>query len=163
MGGLFCLCSNVEVRPLGKWRSLPLSRLVSVTFRDWISWRSGGQGEREGGALLASCAIHCLPTPGFIVPSTQTHPVGTIRRSDRNLPFQVSGLSNGAGGWAWGLNRGWRCPSDYLARAVQGSPTPAQGQRPTGMEVGQGAGSQDETVVMIMRVLVPLSSNKNTF
>ena len=55
---------------------------------------------KEGGRRFAcSSPIHCHPTPGFIVPSTQTHPVGTIRRSDRNLPFQVSGLSNGAGGW----------------------------------------------------------------
>lgn len=57
-----------------------------------------------------------------------------------------------------GLNRNWCCPSDYLAWVVQGGPTRAQGQRPTGLEVGQGAKRQEGTVVMVMWVLVPLAS-----
>lgn len=66
---------------------LPLSRLLgSVVCRDGSSWRRGGQRGREGGRGFAcNSPIHCHPTPGrLIVPSTQTHPVGTIQRSDRN-------------------------------------------------------------------------------
>lgn len=83
--------------------------LVSGSFREWSGWRSRGQGGR---GFARGSPIHCHPTPGLIVPSTQTHPVGMIRRSDRNPPFQVSGLSNGAGG-GQGLNGSWHCPSDY--------------------------------------------------
>lgn len=57
----------------------------------------GREREKEG---FCSSPIHCHPTRGLIVPSAQTHPVGMIWRFDRNPPSQVSGLSNGAGGWA---------------------------------------------------------------
>jgi hypothetical protein len=67
--------------------------LVSVTGNGAV----GGEG-REGLCLQLPHSLS--PALGLIVPSTQTHPVGTIRRSDGNPPFQVSALSNGAGGWA---------------------------------------------------------------
>lgn len=77
-----------------------------------------GQGrarsEQEGLCLWVTHSLS--PALGLIVPRTQTHPVGLVRRSDGNLPFQVSGLSNGPGGLDRALNRSWPCPSDYLAR-----------------------------------------------
>lgn len=59
-----------------------------------------GTGTEGGRGLARSSPIHCHHTLGLIVPGTQTHPVGVIQSSDRNLPFQVSAFSYGAGGWA---------------------------------------------------------------
>lgn len=76
-------------------RWLPFSRLP-IRLQDleqpeeWMP-----VGEQEEGAL-----------PAFIVPLLPPHSLSLahrhilLGRSDGNLPFRVSGLSNGAGGWA---------------------------------------------------------------
>lgn len=85
----------------GRWEVAFVATCFNQCYFQGLDQLEEWSAGREGGRLC-QLPIHCHPTPGFIVPSTQTHPVGTIRRSDRNLPFRFPGLSNGG----WGLGEG---------------------------------------------------------
>lgn len=129
----------------------PLASLSVLLTGDLAVGEGRARSDWEGLCLWLSHSLS--PALGLIVPRTQTHPVGLVRRSDGNPPFQVSGLSNGPGGLGRALNRSWQCPSDYLARGGRDGPT--QAHRP-GLEVGQGAkrwGVEGKCPGVIIRVL----------
>lgn len=105
-----CSCWFPEHSP----RHFPSASLSVLLTGNPAVGQGRARSEQEGLCLWVTHSLS--PALGLIVPRTQTHPVGLVRRSDGNLPFQVSGLSNGPGGLDRALNRSWPCPSDYLAR-----------------------------------------------
>lgn len=109
------------------------------------------------GALPAAPPFIVTPPPGSLSPA---HRHILLARSEDLIGTAIPGFRFEQWGWGLGrvLNRSWCCPSDYLAGVVRGGPTPAQGQKPIGLEVGPGAKRQDGTIVMVLWVLVSLAS-----
>lgn len=84
-GGRVCVCTlSVSLWPL---LSAPASAggAASYLLSRHVAGAAGGEqrGGAEGGAVPVAPPF-IVTAPMLIVPSTHTHPVGTIRRSDGN-------------------------------------------------------------------------------